>query len=237
MPITKWFAKTLFVPGLLLLFSALLFAMSTNPEYLIPTATWGFAILGFCGMIVIVLDSVIGIVKLSSSIEKHAKLNIEKKELDFRETKQEKVILLTLENKEWMLDADDVEIQFLGIHISEGDENVIEQFHHQIFSNKFRLMWKEVSDQKSASVKLSRKELKELFFIETNKARDEFYVKVDPRGQRNNKDLVGGFPPGKYELDLMVRGKMPKRVVFWDVCVSVYYKGGNKLYAKFEEEN
>lgn len=233
MPITKWFLKTFLAPGLLVVFTSFLGAMLTRPELSIPVAVYGLAVLGAGSALVAVIDSVIGIIKTLSAIEKHANLNIEKKELDFRETNQEKVILLVLENKERWLDADGVEVRFSNIYQTEGDEtNEIKQLRHQVFNNNYRLAWKKVSDQKLSSVRLARKEPKELFFIETNKARNEFYVKVDTRGQRNENDKVGGFPPGKYEIDLMVRGNMPKRVIFYFLRASVFYNGGNQLYVK-----
>lgn len=235
MPITKWFAHKILIPGLFIVFSSYLAAMFTNPEYSIPVAIYGLAILGAGSGVVAIVDSIIGIIKISSTVQKHANLNIETKELDFRETKQEKVILLVLDNKEWWLDADNVKILFTNMFQTEDNETgIVKQLCRQVSGKNYRLVWKKVSDQKSVAVKLARNETKELSFVETNKARNEFYVKIDPRGQQSNSDIVGGFPPGKYKIDLMVRGNMPKRVIFSTLRVSVFYKGSNQLYVSID---
>jgi len=164
---------------------------------------------------------------------KNARLELNTKELDYRETKPEKVILLELTNRERTLDANQVEVTLSNVlNIDSVSNKELEQLSHEVSIHQYKLMPKNIDDQKSGSLKLRRRDTKEFCFLETNKGRDEFYIKIDTLSKRDNIDIVGGFPPGNYEIGLKIRGSMPKRLIWWYIDIVVFYNGKDQLYIK-----
>lgn len=209
--------------------------------------------LGFYGHVILVSFFIFGTVCLALSIQvgalsigklfiwfdesarvKYARLEFNTKELDYRETKPEKVILLELTNRERRLDANQVEVTLSNVvNIDSVSNKEFEQLSHEVFIHQYKLMPKNIADQKSGSLKLRRRDTKEFCFLETSNGRDEFYFKIDPRGKNNNIDIVGGFPPGNYKVELKIKGEMPNRIIWWNIDdIVVFYNGKDQLYIK-----